>query len=285
MDTLTSLVNIKKGDELTNSQIVEIFKCGNQGGMRKSNTHNCLLLITDHTKSLYDDRVDSEGVLHYTGMGKKGDQTLSYQNKTLYESRTSGIKVFFFERYIEGPLYTFIGEVELIDEPYQEEQFDEDLMPRQVYVFPLRLVDGENFPLISSDKLNEINESRWKKIRNLFKVRVVLIKLATRPKPAVSKQYKKVIYKQYDRDEAVKEYARIRANGVCQLCEEPAPFAVNKVPFLEVHHIQWLANGGPDTVDNVVALCPNCHRKMHMVRNAEDINKLISKAQIKLTVN
>lgn len=181
--------------------------------------------------------------------------------------------MFFFERYIEGPLYTFIGEVDLIDEPYQEEQLDEDLMPRKVYVFPLRLVDGENFPLISSDKLNEIVERKRKKIKKLSKDRETLIKLATQPKSAFSKEYRRVVSKQYYRDEAVKEYARIRANGVCQLCEEPAPFAVNKVPFLEVHHIQWLANGGPDTVDNVVALCPNCHRKMHRVKDAKDTNK------------
>lgn len=283
MDTQTPVINIKKGDELTNSQIVEIFKCGNQGGMRKSNTHNCLLLITDHTKSLYDDRIDSEGVLHYTGMGKKGDQTLSYQNKTLYESRTSGVKVFYFEKYGKESLYTFIGEVGLIDEPYQEEQLDENLMPRQVYVFPLKLFDGEEFPLISSDELKETVEIKRKKIKKLSKD--ALIKLATQPKPALSKKYRRVVSKQYYRDEAVKEYARVRANGVCQLCDQPAPFTVNKEPFLEVHHIEWLANGGPDTVDNVVALCPNCHRKMHMVKDAKDISKLISKAQIKLIVD
>lgn len=78
MDTQTPLINIKKGDELTNSQIVEIFKCGNQGGMRKIDKSNYLLLISDHTTSLYDDCIDSEGVLHYTGMGKYGNQTLSF---------------------------------------------------------------------------------------------------------------------------------------------------------------------------------------------------------------
>ncbi|MBC8673865.1 HNH endonuclease [Aeromonas hydrophila] len=44
-----------------------------------------------------------------------------------------------------------------------------------------------------------------------------------------------------------------------------APF--NRVsdgtPYLEVHHIQPLANGGEDTIQNTMALCPNCHRKRH----------------------
>ncbi|TDA69847.1 HNH endonuclease signature motif containing protein, partial [Halomonas marinisediminis] len=34
-------------------------------------------------------------------------------------------------------------------------------------------------------------------------------------------------------------------------------------PFLEVHHLIRLKDGGPDTVENCAALCPNCHRKLH----------------------
>jgi 5-methylcytosine-specific restriction protein A len=30
-----------------------------------------------------------------------------------------------------------------------------------------------------------------------------------------------------------------------------------------VHHRVRLADGGDDTTDNAVALCPNCHRKAH----------------------
>lgn len=36
-----------------------------------------------------------------------------------------------------------------------------------------------------------------------------------------------------------------------------------KSPYLEVHHIIFLAQGGDDTVDNAEALCPNCHRRKH----------------------
>ncbi|MEE7094460.1 HNH endonuclease, partial [Escherichia coli O10] len=34
-------------------------------------------------------------------------------------------------------------------------------------------------------------------------------------------------------------------------------------PFLEVHHIEWLSKGGEDSVENAIALCPNCHRQAH----------------------
>jgi hypothetical protein len=55
------------------------------------------------------------------------------------------------------------------------------------------------------------------------------------------------------------------ANGKCQRCQKPAPFyrRNDQTPYLEVHHRQPLANGGEDTVENTIALCPNCHREMH----------------------
>ncbi|WP_413817679.1 HNH endonuclease [Pseudomonas viridiflava] len=32
---------------------------------------------------------------------------------------------------------------------------------------------------------------------------------------------------------------------------------------MEVHHKIRLADGGLDTLENAVALCPNCHRATH----------------------
>lgn len=73
------------------------------------------------------------------------------------------------------------------------------------------------------------------------------------------------------RDPYIAEYARRRANGICQLCGVPAPFnRSDGSPYLESHHIEWLSEGGADSVDNTVALCPNCHRKMHIVADPED---------------
>lgn len=56
-----------------------------------------------------------------------------------------------------------------------------------------------------------------------------------------------------------------RANGICERCGKEAPFIkdLDGTPFLEVHHILPLAEGGNDTVENAIALCPNCHRHAH----------------------
>ena len=86
---------------------------------------------------------------------------------------------------------------------------------------------------------------------------------------------KQSLTKTYSRNAYVSQYAKIKANGHCQLCGNIAPFCDKKgQPYLETHHIVWLSNGGMDSIENTVALCPNCHRKMHIVNDASDIEKL-----------
>ena len=85
------------GDVLTNEEIGRRFGVGNMGGMRRSNKRNLLILISDPFKGLYQDRWEGE-VLHYTGMGPTGDQSLIYaQNRTLAESLNTGIAVHLLE--------------------------------------------------------------------------------------------------------------------------------------------------------------------------------------------
>lgn len=69
----------------------------------------------------------------------------------------------------------------------------------------------------------------------------------------------------YRRNPDIVAEALSRAAGFCESCKNPAPFtrASDGTPFLEVHHIKSLADGGEDTLENVVALCPNCHREKH----------------------
>ena len=69
----------------------------------------------------------------------------------------------------------------------------------------------------------------------------------------------------YSRNSDVIAEVLVRANGICERCGNPAPFnrTSDGSPYLEVHHIQHLAEGGDDTIVNAQALCPNCHREMH----------------------
>jgi hypothetical protein len=66
------------------------------------------------------------------------------------------------------------------------------------------------------------------------------------------------------REVSVKEWVLSQAAGICECCGEYRPFKVQGNLFLEVHHVQPLAEGGPDIVENTVAVCPNCHRSLHL---------------------
>jgi 5-methylcytosine-specific restriction protein A len=75
---------------------------------------------------------------------------------------------------------------------------------------------------------------------------------------------------QFQRDAAVKAWVLQQANGKCEYCDQRAPFkGSDGQPFLEVHHVRQLADDGPDTVTNAVALCPNCHREAHYGENSK----------------
>jgi hypothetical protein len=68
-------------------------------------------------------------------------------------------------------------------------------------------------------------------------------------------------------------YARSR----CEACLCKAMFnRPNGTPYLEVHHVTPLAKGGPDTVENTVALCPNCHRRAHHSIDAEQFSQQLA---------
>lgn len=122
------------------------------------------------------------------------------------------------------------------------------------------------------DKIQDLNQKETKKLS--------IEELANKAQKAPRTPKKKEVFStQYIRNPEVAELAKRKANGICQLCEKDAPFDnINGEPYLEVHHIIWLSKGGPDTLINTVALCPNCHRKMHILDSLEDHEKLRKKA-------
>ena len=69
----------------------------------------------------------------------------------------------------------------------------------------------------------------------------------------------------FNRNPDVIAEVRERANGYCERCKAAAPFVrrSDNTPFLEVHHRIPLAQGGEDSVENALAVCPNCHRQAH----------------------
>lgn len=127
------------GQIIKNSDIVEIFKCGNMGGMRRSKATNTLVLVSDYTKGIYHDKWIG-GVLHYTGMGKTGDQDIHWsQNATLAACGKNDVDIHLFEVMNVGE-YVYCGRIELVDKPYMDKQPGEDGIDRNVWMFPIRPV-------------------------------------------------------------------------------------------------------------------------------------------------
>ncbi|MBG56806.1 MAG: HNH endonuclease [Porticoccus sp.] len=86
---------------------------------------------------------------------------------------------------------------------------------------------------------------------------------------------------QFVRDPEVVAWVLAQASGHCECCEDPAPFfREDGSSFLEVHHVQRLADGGEDTVNNAVALCPNCHRELHY---GAEKRELVDKVRAKIS--
>lgn len=81
---------------------------------------------------------------------------------------------------------------------------------------------------------------------------------------------------QFARDPNIIAWVCEEADGHCEACNEAAPFnRTDGSPYLEVHHVRPLSEGGPDTTDNAIAGCPNCHRRLHYAENRNSFRKTI----------
>ena len=67
----------------------------------------------------------------------------------------------------------------------------------------------------------------------------------------------------YDRSSSVRLSVLNRASGVCECCREQGFRTASGAIYLETHHVFPLSTGGPDVEWNMVAICPNDHRRAH----------------------
>ena len=253
---------INIGEELTNEEMRSLFRCGNMGGMRRSKKTGTLVIISDDTKGLYRD-VWKNGVLHYTGMGKIGDQLLEgNQNGPLYYSDTNGVEVHLFE-VLQKAVYTYRGVVKLVDNPYKSTQPDDNGNMREVWMFPVMPISE-----IAQESSHEMSEQEISKLSDKELARYASVK-------NVNKKPKTTETVVYYRDPYLKQLVKRIANGKCQYCGNDAPFFdKDGQPYLEEHHVVKLADGGKDSIDNVVAICPNCHIKVHVLKDERDLTCL-----------
>lgn len=99
--------------------------------------------------------------------------------------------------------------------------------------------------------------------------------------PAPSVQYRTI--KHRDRIPTVSAVAKLRAGFKCEIpgCDYEPFIGLYNMPYIEVHHIKRLADGGEDTLKNTACLCPKHHREIHFGSSRENLREMLLKKRLK----
>ena len=249
-----------------------------QSGISTPSSHNLIFLFSSPLGEDfgYKDHFDDNGVFHYTGEGQVGDMTFTKGNRAIRNHLEEGKELLLFE-WVKKGVQRLTGYCKYL-EYHHETRTDRNGKWREAIIFELAFSPKPYLTKDSEDLIqdNELN-LKPSKIDNLKTLRAKAI--AREASSASERQVKQI---QRFRSEAIKIYALKRSSGSCESCNHPAPFMTTKGPYLEVHHMKRLADGGPDEPSNVIAVCPNCHRRAHSSVDKKIFNgDLISKIKQK----
>jgi 5-methylcytosine-specific restriction endonuclease McrA len=136
-----------------------------------------------------------------------------------------------------------------------------------VYEIPVLAIEKS---VIAEDYYTQLEEGAEESYRDDAAIRLKRLENAPR-----MPQKQQVLTTGYIRNRDVIAEVEHRANGICGLCRKPAPFIKKATgrPYLEIHHWVQLSEGGEDTLENAVALCPNCHKRAHFGEEREYIRE------------
>ncbi|HMU90024.1 MAG TPA: HNH endonuclease signature motif containing protein [Pseudomonadales bacterium] len=82
----------------------------------------------------------------------------------------------------------------------------------------------------------------------------------------------------YRRDPRVREQVLKIARGRCECCGELGFLTESGERYLETHHVVGVSERGPDSPDNIVAVCPLCHRKAHFSAEKTEVERKMLEA-------
>jgi hypothetical protein len=145
----------KVGDVLTRQQRKDKYGGSTMGGIEPSSTSDNVFIYSDPSKGArhgynFDGWDPDAEIFLYTGDGRKGNQTLTGGNKSIYEHRQNGkaLRVFIADGVVPGTqtkTHVYIGEFELdAEQPFtRERSAGDDDLDREVYVWRLRPVSAD----------------------------------------------------------------------------------------------------------------------------------------------
>jgi predicted HNH restriction endonuclease len=155
------------------------------------------------------------------------------------------------------------------------------ILPLKAVKWKLRFKSLDSPQLSKESKVSD--QVRARRLLTLESARL-LVGLLSKDKTRRQQQYKaqegrlrEFRLLKRERDPKVRAIALAERGTVCEICtfdfaEVFGEFAANCV---EVHHIKLLANarnsGTVTSVDDVIVICPNCHRALHRYKNPENL--------------
>jgi 5-methylcytosine-specific restriction protein A len=230
-----------------------------QGGIITPKDHPLVIIITgeEGLQHGYADRLRPDGVFEYFGEGQVGDMQLAGGNKAVADHSASGESLLLFRKTPTG--LRFEGEM-LCETFHYERSPDREGNDRNAIVFELRPLEA----------ISEIVDERGAPARpDLASLLERALAASTAPPRTGTGTLRNV----YERSRDVRDYVLARAGNKCEGCQSPAPFTRRDgSPYLEPHHIRRLSDGGPDHPAFVIALCPNCHRRVHAGEDGDTYN-------------
>lgn len=253
------------------SEIHDLYKGQAQGGISTPKSVPAVFIFTSDAGEQYgySDGYHDDGLFYYTGEGQSGDMKMDKGNRAILEHAKDGKTIYVFE-YTRKAHVSFMG-IAVCVGYHEETRHDKDGQSRNVFVFHLDLDSSPEElttdvipPTDDKEIAKSLKEKSLEELR-----RAAMEKAPAKSSPSVREHVS------YYRSRALKAYVMQRAKGVCEGCDEPAPFETRKGAYLEVHHIHRVSDGGPDHPENVVGVCPNCHRRAHYSKDKKAFNETL----------
>ncbi|MGY3354821.1 5-methylcytosine-specific restriction protein A [Bradyrhizobium sp. GM0.4] len=235
-----------------------------QGGIITPAQHPLVIIITGEEGLAhgYADRTRDDGAFEYFGEGQIGDMVLQRGNLAIASHSAEGKGLLLFRKTNDG--LRFVGEM-VYEKHHFEKAPDREGNQRSAIVFELR-------PLSAVMERSEEVPTTRSPATSLEQLKLLAKAAANISASAVATTVRNV----YQRSQDVRNYVLARAAGHCEGCEAPAPFArKDGSPYLEPHHTRRLSDGGPDDPSFVIALCPNCHRRVHAGADGDAYNSTL----------
>ena len=240
------------------------------GGNRQSGIADCsgqpyVLLFSNKSGSSYgyeDGWRQEDEVFIYTGEGQVGDMEWKRGNKAIRDHVANGKSLLLFEGTSTKGQVKFVGEF-VCSEFLMSQRPDIDGNLRNAIQFLL------SPSVISQVETVELQyETRDLSLNELRDIAVA------KSRSAIASSTRTATTKIRERSAYVKAYVLKRADGHCEFSKQPAPFnRKDGSPYLEVRHVEMLAEGGSDDIRHCVAISPQIHREIHHGEHGGAINE------------